>query len=106
MCCLCLIPKMKALDQFEKKNIPSDLWWRTSIKPAHQLSMTVLKPKSQNIVQAQVILLNKQAKQTLIELLASSLAIFLTLQYLRTALHMYLPKARKELEEQVFQALF
>ena len=78
MCCLCLIPKMKASDQFEKKS------------------------KSQNIVQAQVILLNKQAKQTLIELLASSLALFLKLQYLRTALHMYLPQARKELEEQVF----
>ena len=79
MCCLCLIPKMKASDQFEKKNIPSYLWWRTSIKPAHQLSIMVLKPKSQNIVRAQVILLNKQAKQTLIELLASSLALFLTL---------------------------
>ena len=64
--------------------------------------MMVLKPKSQNIVQAQIILLNKKAKQTLIELLASSLALFLTLQYLRTALHMYLPQARKELEEQVF----
>ena len=32
MCCLCFIPKMKASDQFEKKNIPSDLGWRTSIK--------------------------------------------------------------------------
>ena len=69
---------MKASDQFEKKS------------------------KSQNIVQAQVILLNKQANQTLIELLASSLALFLTQQYLRTALHMYLPQARKGLEEQVF----
>ena len=93
---------MKALDQFEKKNIPSDLWWRTSIKASALAEHNGVKPKSQNIVQAQVILLNKQAKQTLVELLASNLALFLTLQYLRTTLHMYLPQARKELEEQVF----
>ena len=45
----------------------------------------VLKPKSQNIVQAQVILINKQAKQTLIKLLASSLALFLARQYLENS---------------------
>ena len=45
----------EALDQFEKKNIPLDLWWRTSIKPVHKKSIMMLKLKHQNIVQAQVI---------------------------------------------------